>query len=271
MTDKAPLQGLDFTQRPRYAAAVTEELLNGARRLRAAFMQSPLRFATRDAPLVRLGDPDPPVVLVRSGFAFRCCGLPDGRRAILHIVTPGDFVGLDHLVLARPIEEVTAASRVGYCALPVAQMRELMKDPSVNLQILAVLAESRWRTDRLAISIGRLDAQARICVMLLDLYERLRRRGLISRLTFNLPLTQEQMADHLGLTLVHVNRTLRRLREERIVLVDRQVVIIMDLDRLREFAQGLPEPAELPASVPPIEVLPDAEGEAILSSSRHLR
>ena len=85
--------------------------------------------------------------------------------------------------LMAVIEEVTAASRVGYCALPVAQMRELMKDPSVNLQILAVLAESRWRTDRLAISIGRLDAQARICVMLLDLYERLRHRGLISRLS----------------------------------------------------------------------------------------
>jgi DNA-binding transcriptional regulator LsrR (DeoR family) len=86
-------------------------------------------------------------------------------------------------------------------------------------------------------------------VLLLDLYDRLRRHGLISRMTYNLPLTQEQMADHLGLTLVHVNRTLRRLREERIVLVDRQVVIIMDLERLREFAQGLPQPAELPEPV----------------------
>ena len=64
-------------------------------------------------------------------------------------------------------------------------------------------------------------------------------------MTFNVPLTQEQMADHLGLTLVHVNRTLGRLREERIVLVDRQVVIIMDLDRLRDAARGLPEPIDL--------------------------
>jgi len=111
------------------------------------------------------------------------------------------------------------------------------------------MAEARWRGDRLATSIGRLDAQGRISVLLLDLYDRLRRHGLISRMTYNLPLTQEQMADHLGLTLVHVNRTLRRLREERIVLVDRQVVIIMDLERLREFAQGLPQPAELPEPV----------------------
>ena len=132
-----------------------------------------------------------------------------------------------------------------------------MADRCIALHALAVVAELRWRTARLAAMIGRLDAQARICVMLLDLYERLRRHGLVGRMTYNLPLTQEQMADHLGLTLVHVNRTLRRLRQERIVLVDRQVVIIIDLDRLREFAQGLPQPAELPAPIVPVERLLD--------------
>jgi CRP/FNR family transcriptional regulator, anaerobic regulatory protein len=83
-------------------------------------------------------------------------------------------------------------------------------------------------------------------VLLLDLHDRLRRRGLITHPIYSLPLTQEQLADHLGLTLVHVNRTLRRLREERVVLLDRQVVIIQDLERLRAAAQGLPQPAELP-------------------------
>jgi DNA-binding transcriptional regulator LsrR (DeoR family) len=87
--------------------------------------------------------------------------------------------------------------------------------------------------------------------MVFDIYERLRRNGLNSGLTFNLPLTQEQIADHLGLTLVHVNRTLRRLREERIVLIERQTVIILDLDRLRERAEGLPHVAELPGSRDP--------------------
>jgi len=263
------LTRLDPTERPRYAAAVTEDLLVGSRRLRGAFTDTPVRFAVRDASLVRLGDPEPAVILIRSGFAFRSCGLSDGRRAILHIVTPGDYIGLDHLVLARPIEEITAASRVGYNLLPAAQLREMIKNPAVNLHILALLAEMRWRSDRLATSIGRLDAAARICVMLLDVYERLRHRGLISRLTFNLPLTQEQMADHLGLTLVHVNRTLRRLREERIVLVDRQVVIIMDLDRLREFAQGLPQAAELPESMLAAErLLEDRAGGQIGVAAR---
>jgi CRP-like cAMP-binding protein len=249
MTENVLLSRFELADRPRYAAEVTEDILTGGRKLRQAFLETPIRFAARDAALTRAGNPEPSVILIRSGFAFRSCGLADGRRAILHIVTPNDIAGLDHVVLARPIEEIIAASRVGYHVLRASALRELLTDPCIAMHILALTVEMRWRSDRLATSIGRLDAQARICVMLIDLYDRLRRNGLISRTTFNLPLTQEQIADHLGLTLVHVNRTLRRLREERIVLVDRQVVIIIDLDRLREFAHGLPQAAELPEPI----------------------
>ena len=154
-------------------------------------------------------------------------------------------------MLHRATEEIIgAANRVGYYPLPPSELWSLMmRDPAINRKVVTLLAEMRWRSDRLAASIGRLDARARICVMLLDIYERLRRNGSDDRLTFNLPLTQEQIADHLGLTLVHVNRTLRRLREERIVLVHRQIVMIMDLDRLRECAEGLPQIADLHLSM----------------------
>jgi CRP-like cAMP-binding protein len=237
---------VELSERPRYAPAVAEDLLLGGRRLHQAFAQAPTRFAGRDALLVRAGEAEAGAVLIRDGFAFRSCVLADGRRAILDILLPGDLCGLDHIVLARPIEDIAVANRVGYSTLPAGAIRELMTDRSIALYVMSLLAEARWRGDRLAASIGRLDARARICVLLLDIHDRLRRRGLTGRPTFNLPLTQEQVADHLGLTLVHVNRTLRRLREDRIVLVDRQVVIIQDLDRLRELAQGLPQSAEMP-------------------------
>ena len=233
-------------ERPRFAAAATEDLLLGGRRLRHAFMQTPLRHAGRDTPLIGAGRTQPTAIMLRSGFAFRSCLMPDGRRAILGILLSGDIGGLHNVVLARSFEDIHAASRVGYNTLAAGALYELLDDRCVMLQVMARLAEERWRADRLAASIGRLDAYARLCVLLLDIHDRLRHRGLISRASFNLPLTQEQIADHLGLTLVHVNRTLRRLREERIVLVDRQVVIIQDLDRLRELAQGLPEAADMP-------------------------
>jgi len=233
-------------ERPRFAASATEDLLLGSRRLRAVFMQTPMRFAGRDTPLLRAGVSEPSAILIRSGFAYHSCTMPDGRRAILRILLTGDFGGLHNIVMARAIEDIIAANRVGYHMLPAAALRELLPEPSIPTFVLAQIAEGRWRADRLAASIGRLDAHARICVLLLDIHDRLRYRGLINRPTFNLPMTQEQIADHLGLTLVHVNRTLRRLREEKIVLVDRQVVIIQDLDRLRDLARGLPQSADLP-------------------------
>ena len=168
-------------ERPGFAAAAVEDLLTGAQRLRQAFLRTPMRFARRETPLARAGDPEPAIFLLHSGFAYRSCPLADGRRAILDILVPGDVTGLDHIVLASPIEDIAAADRVSYRALGAAAVRALMGDQPVALHILAVIAEARWRGDRLAASLGRLDAHARICLMLLDIYERLRRRELINR------------------------------------------------------------------------------------------
>ena len=238
---------------PAGAAVPREDLAAGSRILRRAFQETPIRYAAREATLIRIGEREPPVILLCSGFAYRSCLLADGRRAILDVLVPGDIVGLDHIVLARPSSEFTAANRVGCNQLDPGRLRALMEDRSVALAVLALLAEARWRGDRLSAMIGRLDAQARIAALILSIHDRLRRRGLTTSTSFNLPLTQEQMADHLGLTLVHVNRTLRRLREERLVLVDQQVVIIMDLDGLRELVRGLPQPAEMPEPAIPVD------------------
>ena len=247
---------IEAPEQPRFGSAATEDLLTGGRTLRRAFLQTPLRFAGRDTVLIRLGEREPSIILLRNGFAYKSCVLADGRRAILDLLVPGDIIGLDHIVLATPIEEVTAVNRVGYHALEPATVRALMADRRAALSVFALLAEARWRSDRLAAMIGRLDAQARLAAFLLGIHDRLRRRGLINQLSFNLPLTQEQIADHLGLTLVHVNRTLRRMREEHLVLIDRQVVIIMDLEGLRRLVRGLPETAEMPEPVMP----PDMAG-----------
>ena len=228
-----------------FAAATTEDLLEGSRLLRHAFLQAPVHYADRGSVLVRRGDASPTILLLRSGFAYRSRVLSDGRRAILDLLISGDIIGLDHVVVAHPLDDFIAACRLGYNILDPSECRRLMREERIALRIYTMLVEARWRADRLTVSIGRLDAQARICLMLLDIHDRMRRRGVLNRPTFNLPLTQEQIADHLGLTVVHVNRTLRRLREDRIVMLDRQVVIILDLDRLREITQDLPRPADM--------------------------
>jgi CRP-like cAMP-binding protein len=153
--------------------------------------------------------------------------------------------------VARPAGEFTAAGVLSFHALSAADVRRLMQDQTVSLRILALMAEARWRIERLTTAVTRMEARERIAAFILGVYQRLRRHDLINGLSFNLPLTQEQIADHLGLTIVHLNRTLRRMREERLVVVDRQVVMILDFERLRELARGIAEPVYMPAPMMP--------------------
>jgi len=201
----------------------------------------PLRTAKRDTVIMSADDPAPHAFLLHRGFAYRSFSMPDGRRSILDVLLPGDITGLDYAVLGRGNHEIVAANTVGYRSMTGAAVRELMmSNPQIALRTLALMGETRWRTDRHMTVVTRLDARGRIAAFILGIYERLRQRELILRPTFNLPLTQEQLADHLGITMVHVSRTLRRIREERLVLIDRQVVIILDLEELRRAASGIP-------------------------------
>jgi CRP-like cAMP-binding protein len=225
---------------PIYAPHASEDMLTGGRLLRRAFAEAPYRTAEREAVIIAADHPEPPILQIHRGIAFRSVSLPDGRRAIVDILLPTDIVGIDNAVLGRSNHDIVAGAPLGYRQLSSIALRELMANPQIAVRVLALMAEARWRTDRHITAITRFDARSRIASFLLGIYDRLRRAELIARPTFNLHLTQDQMADHLGMTMVHVSRTLRRLREQRLVLVDRQVVIILDVDGLRELASGLP-------------------------------
>ena len=117
-------------------------------------------------------------------------------------------------------------------------MVELMADPSTALYIAFLLGQRQRRADRLLAAMSCLDARGRLAMMLLDFYTRLRRRKLISGLIYNLPLTQVQIGNYLGLTVVHINRVLRSLRAERVVALEKHCVTILDLERLVIMARN---------------------------------
>jgi hypothetical protein len=98
-----------------------------------------------------------------------------------------------------------------------------MEDREIALCFTSLLIEARRRSEELAARIARLEAPERVAAMLIDLYDRLRRRRLIARSTYNLQLTQQQIGDHLGLTGAHVKG---------------YVVIIRGMPRLRKLARG---------------------------------
>lgn len=85
-------------------------------------------------------------------------------------------------------------------------------------------------------------ARKRIAFMALELYQRLLLRGLNRGYTIQFPLVQQDVADLLGLTAIHVNRTLKKLSKERILLIERHQLIILDYDTLYSMVGSLFEP-----------------------------
>jgi CRP-like cAMP-binding protein len=228
-----------------YAAAANEHLLTGGRALRAAFYKMPCRYAPRRTKLIEANQPAAPALLIYSGTAYRASRLPDGHQVILDLLLPGDIYGVEQLVMAQSGHDLVVAREVGYRELPIATIRELMADPAIATRLLALMAETQRRMDRHAVLVCALGARERVAVLLLDIYDRLRQRQHVASQSFNLWLTQEQIGDHLGLTMVHVCRTLRQLREEGLIMFHRHVVVLRDLDRLRALVAGLLPPARL--------------------------
>lgn len=233
-TDEPSSHWLTFAHSP----SAIDDVLSGTLLLREALRHAPRRFANPDAVIVSPEMPEPPVLFVWRGMAYSSTPLVNGRRAIPDLFLTGDIIGVEHAVTARSSLELRAADGFSYSVLTPAKLRELMANSQVALSVMGLLTEERRRRERHLIAMTCLDARARIAGVLLGIYERLRRHGLITQPSFSLPLTQGQIADHVGLTTVHVNRTLGWLHKEQLVLVARRVVIIADLVGLRRVAAG---------------------------------
>src|SRR5262245_7539846 len=206
--------------------------------LSSIFRQGETGYFQSGQTLIEAGKLPRYVYQLRTGLAYQSCGFPEGRRAIVDIFTPGNVVGLETILSLRPSGTVIAAGRVKYLALDTGSLHQLMENRQVALCFTSLVIEARRRSEDLVARIARLEAPERVAALLIDLYDRLRRRRLIARSTYNLQLTQQQIGDHLGLSGAHVNRVLRWLAREDIALVKGYVVIIRDMPRLRSLACG---------------------------------
>ena len=171
------------------------------------------------------GDPPKFVHFVASGTACRYKQLPDGRRAIVALLLPGDFCDLhvtilnhmDHSIAALTDCEVTRVSR--------AEMEEMLfSHPSINRACLwATLVDEAILREWL-VNVGRRTADKQLAHLFCELYVRLDAVGLTTDHSFRVPFTQVTLGDLLGVSPVHVQRAMRALRErELIVLQDKNI------------------------------------------------
>jgi CRP/FNR family transcriptional regulator, anaerobic regulatory protein len=174
---------------------------------------------------------------VLLGWGFRSKALENGRRQILNFVLPGDLVGLQGTLLGEMQHSVEALSDMLLCVFERARLPELYKRfPSLAFDITWLSSKEEQILDEHLLSIGQRSAEARAAYLLLFIFSRAETRGMTNGGTLSLPLTQQHIADTLGLSLVHTNRVLNRLARSKIIGWRDRTMHIVNRERLADVA-----------------------------------
>jgi CRP/FNR family transcriptional regulator, anaerobic regulatory protein len=218
------------------------ELSGALRRGEIALQQAMggIRFHARRATILRPGETQDTIYRLRSGWVCRSRTLADGRRQILGVSVPGDLLGLTTILSPPSLDSLTCLTRISVNVVSQAHLWELAAgNPDLALFLLFRSTVARRRQDNWLVGLGQCTAEELLAAMLLDTRERLRVRGLLGKGAFLLPLTQQDIGDYLGLTPVHVNRVLARLRRSGTVAMRRREILLRDIGALERKANAM--------------------------------
>lgn len=187
----------------------------------------------RGTDLIVQGRPHSDLCILVKGSAIRYKVFPDGRRQIVNFILPGDIIGLRALLCPIAFNSVTTLEASVVAPFQSEQIFNLFgRFPEVAGALFWLSTFEQMLISERFVSVGRGNAYERLGFLFLELWERLCLVDLNQGPSFWLPLTYDILADALGLSSVHVGRTLNLLRDERLVRFDRGRVTLPDPDRL---------------------------------------
>jgi CRP-like cAMP-binding protein len=177
-----------------------------------------------------------------AGWAFRAKELPDGRRQILNIHLPGDLIGLQGAMFEAPSYSVEALTEVQLCVLPRRKVWSLFENmPELSFDVTWLGAREESHVDENLTSAGRRSAAERIAALVIQLYKRLGTLGMVVNGAMPFPLTQQHIADMLGLSLVHTNKSLAKLRRIGMFSQSNGMLLLSNPRALESLAQYFEE------------------------------
>lgn len=191
-----------------------------------------------DEDILSEGDSIDECHVLLSGLAARYKLLPDGERQIMAFLIPGDLCDAEVFILDEMDHGVVAISPTACAIIPAQTMRDLLREISAmsealwwgTMTDLAVLRER-------VVDLGRREARERIAHLIYEMLVRYRIVGATEDDEMPWPITQDELADATGLSPLHVNRTLKQMREDGLVEFSRKKLKVLDPERLREVAR----------------------------------
>lgn len=192
--------------------------------------------------VLRDGTRDTGIRVILSGLACRYKHLPDGHRQITAFMVPGDICDFGFLSDSPVQQEIVALASSTTGIMDIERFTTIAEaHPEVMTAILRCAAIEQSATQELLVSLGGRNALHRVCHLLCEMHYRLNRAGLVrAGGAFELPLTQSEMGEALGLSTVHVNRTIQILRRLGLASWRDRVVTLPDPRALAELCSFEP-------------------------------
>lgn len=185
--------------------------------------------------IIQEGDKPRRISLILEGWASRYKVLEDGRRQITTFLVPGDLCDMRMFILKEMDHSVGTLSRTKIAEIPTETILALTDNhPRLSRafwwnSLVEEAINREW-----IVNLGQRDAFERMAHLLCELFIRLRAVGLTNGTSCELPLTQAELGDALGISAVHVNRTLMDLREAGLIVLKGKTLTIPDMDALQE-------------------------------------
>ena len=191
-----------------------------------------------DRVVVREGQQIDYSTILLSGIAARRKDRRDGRRQYTELHVPGDFTDLHSFTLKRLDHDIVALSECSFAVVPHEKLRAITEH-------FPHLTRVYWFGTNLdaaihretVLSLGARSAAARMAHLFCEMFVRLEIVGLTRGLSYDLPISQLELGEMLGITSVHSNRTLQQLRKRELIEFAGGLVTIRDVDALKQLAE----------------------------------
>lgn len=210
----------------------------------------PARPAPVRSTLLHEGDRVENIHVIEAGWAIRYKTLADGGRQILNFLLPGDIFGLFGSLFERTEFGVETLTELHTSSFPFAQMLEAFHEsPRLALALTWLAGQDERQLDEQITRIGRRNAGERMAHLFMELHHRLADAGIGGDAARHFPLTQSVLADSLGMSHVHANRSFRTLVRNGLVALRNSGILLLDpvaLAELADFDAGYLEEVEVP-------------------------
>lgn len=200
-------------------------------------LQSRTRTVRRGDDIIVQGRSYNGIFILVDGFGLRYKVMADGKRQVFNVSFPGDIIGYPACFFSKALCSATAITKATISTVPFADMAKVFHTfPRLAMALFWSTANDTAMFGEHLADIGRRSAYERVAHFILETSTRLKAIGMADETAFTMPLTQEKIADVVGLSVPHVNRMLRRLREEGLIDMTGSRVRILDKESLAAVA-----------------------------------